>query len=58
MVSIAEKHQNTIDESVARIISRAGNSRGLEIADLRLRVSAALEKYVLRENENASNSRR
>lgn len=56
MVSIAEKHQNTIDESVARIISRAGNSRGLEIADLRLRVSAALEKYVLRENENASNA--
>ena len=56
MVSIAEKHQNTIDESVARIISRAGNSRGLEIADLRLRVSAALEKYLLRDNENASSA--
>ncbi|HMS39606.1 MAG TPA: sigma-70 family RNA polymerase sigma factor [Pyrinomonadaceae bacterium] len=54
MVSISEKHQNTITEATARIISRAANSRGLAIDDLRPRVSACLEKYVLRDNENAS----
>lgn len=56
MVSIAEKHQSTIEEATARIISRAGNSRGLEIADLRPRVEKALEKYLLRENENVANA--
>lgn len=56
MPVIAEKHQNTIDESVARLLSRAADSRRLEIADLRPRVSVALEKYLLRDNENASNA--
>lgn len=55
MSVIAEKHQNTIDESVARLLSRASDSRRLEIADLRPRISVALEKYLLRDNENASN---
>ncbi|MCD9185802.1 MAG: sigma-70 family RNA polymerase sigma factor [Pyrinomonadaceae bacterium] len=55
MSVIAEKHQNTIDESVARLLSRAENSRRLELADLRPRVSVALEKYLLRDHENASN---
>lgn len=55
MSVIAEKHQNTIDESVARLLSRAENSRRLELADLRPRVLVALEKYLLRDNENASN---
>ena len=54
MNSVAEKHQNTIDEAIARLISRAENSRGLEAKDLRLRVLSALEKYLLRDNENAS----
>lgn len=56
MPVIAEKHQNTIDESVARLLSRAADSRRLEIADLRPRVSVALEKYLFRDNENASNA--
>ncbi|CAN5325254.1 hypothetical protein BH10ACI1_BH10ACI1_00720 [soil metagenome] len=56
MVSIAEKHQSTIEEATARIISRAGNSRGLEIADVCPRVSSALEKYLLRDNENTSSA--
>ncbi len=53
MTSAAEKHQNTIDEAVARLISRAENSRGLAIADLRTRVDAALDKYLFKVDENA-----
>ncbi len=56
MVSISEKHQNTITEATARIISRAVNSRGLEIADLFPRVSRTLEKYVFSNDENASSA--
>lgn len=56
MPVIAEKHQNTIDESVARLLSRASDSRRLELADLRPRVSVALEKYLFRDNENSSNA--
>ncbi len=54
MSAIAEKHENTIDEAVARLISRAENSRRLEIADVRGRVEKSVEKYLLRDNENAS----
>ncbi len=54
MNSAAEKHQNTIDEAIARLISRADNSRGLAIADLRARVNAALGKYLFKADENAS----
>ncbi len=46
--------EKIVEEATARIISRAGNSRELEITDLSPRVSAALEKYLLRDNENAS----
>ncbi|MDQ2747903.1 MAG: hypothetical protein M3T96_11660, partial [Acidobacteriota bacterium] len=54
MNSAAEKHQNTIDEAMARLISRAENSRDLTIADLRARINAALVKYLFRADENAS----
>ena len=54
MNSAAEKHQKTIDEAIARLISRAENSRGLRIADLQTRVSAALTKYLFKLDENAS----
>jgi RNA polymerase sigma-70 factor (ECF subfamily) len=55
-MNFAEKHQNTINEAIARLISRAENSRGMEIKDLRPRVSAALEKYLFKVDENASNA--
>lgn len=42
-----------MDEAIARLLSRAENSRGLQVADLSERVSAAVEKYLLRDNENA-----
>ena len=54
MISIAEKHQNTVAEAIAQLISRAENSRGLQIKDLSARIFKSLEKYLWRDNENAS----
>ena len=48
MTSLGEKHATTIDEAVKRLISRAGNTRGIQAADLRPRVSSALEKYLFK----------
>ena len=56
MNATAEKYKNLIEESVARLLSRAENSRGLQIGDLSSRVGSALEKYLLRDNENASSA--
>ncbi len=50
----AEKHKITIEEATARLISRAVNSRELEIKDLQPRVASTLEKYLFKDNENAS----
>lgn len=55
-MSFAQKHQNTIDESIARLLSRAGNSRRLEIKDLQPRISATIEKYVFGDSPNATGS--
>ena len=56
MISAAEKHIKIVEESVAQIISRAENSRGLQVSDLSVRVVKSLEKYLLRDNENVSSS--
>jgi RNA polymerase sigma-70 factor len=56
MSLLAEKHKSTIDESIAHLISRAGDSRGLDSPDVWPRVGAAVEKYVLGADENASHS--
>ncbi len=56
MISAAEKYKNVIEESVAHLLSRAENSRGLQIDDLSARVVAALEKYLFKDNENASSA--
>ncbi|MGI9036905.1 MAG: sigma-70 family RNA polymerase sigma factor [Pyrinomonadaceae bacterium] len=53
-MSSAAKNQKTIEESAARLLSRATNSRRLKIGDLEPRISASVKKYVLRDNENAS----
>ncbi|MDQ3712786.1 MAG: sigma-70 family RNA polymerase sigma factor [Acidobacteriota bacterium] len=50
----AEKYQNTIDEAIARLTSRAENSRGLMAADLQPRIASALDKYLLRDNKTAT----
>jgi len=48
-----EKYRNQIEESIVRLLARANDLRRLEIADLRERVEKSIEKYVLRDNENA-----
>jgi RNA polymerase sigma-70 factor len=48
--------EQIIEESIARLISRAENPRGLKATDLRRRVVKAVEKYLLRESENTSNN--
>ena len=53
MISV-EKHQKTIDESIARLLFRAGNGRSLEVEDLRGRVEASVKKYVYGETANAN----
>ncbi|HEY0458335.1 MAG TPA: sigma-70 family RNA polymerase sigma factor [Pyrinomonadaceae bacterium] len=54
MTAAIEKHNTTIEESIARLISRAENSRGLAAIDVRPRVEKALDKYLFSDNENAS----
>ena len=49
-----EKYRNQIEESIARLLGRAVDSRRLETADLRERIEKSIEKYVLRDDENAS----
>ncbi len=51
----AEKYKATISEAIARLISRAENSRRLEIADLSPRINKSLEKYVFKMDESAGN---
>jgi len=54
MTALAEKHKNLLEESAARLLARAENSRGLETADIFARIEASTAKYVLRMDENAS----
>lgn len=56
MSLLAEKHKSTIDESIAHLLSRAGDARGLDAPDVWPRVSAAVEKYVLSADESASHA--
>ena len=55
-MSLAGTHQNTINESIARLLSRAANSRRLDSADLQPRVASSVEKYVLRDHDSASSA--
>ena len=53
MSPVPEKFVSTIEESIVHLVSRAANKRGLDANELRPRVMAAVEKYLLRHNENA-----
>jgi RNA polymerase sigma-70 factor (ECF subfamily) len=46
MAAATQKFLSTIDEAVARLISRAENTRGLPAGGLKPRVEAALQKYL------------
>jgi RNA polymerase sigma-70 factor (ECF subfamily) len=54
VTAVIEKHNTTIEESIARLLSRAENSRGLAADDLRPRIDKSLAKYLFRDNEKAS----
>ena len=54
MTAAIEKHNSTIEESIARLLTRAENTRGLAARDVRPRIDKALAKYLFRDNENAS----
>ena len=56
MASLAPKFSSTVEECVARFLSRAENSRGLKSADVEKRIAAGVEKYVLRNDENAGHA--
>lgn len=45
--------EKIVEESIARLISRADNARGLAAGDIRPRVERVLDKYLFKDNENA-----
>jgi RNA polymerase sigma-70 factor, ECF subfamily len=56
MLQAAEKHKSAVEDSVARLLSRAQNSRSLNPENVLPRVSATLEKYLLKDVPTASNA--
>ncbi len=56
MSAVPDKHKNTVREAIERMLSRAENARGLSGDDIAARVEGAVEKYLLRDNPNATNS--
>jgi RNA polymerase sigma-70 factor (ECF subfamily) len=53
MTGVPPKHQQTVDEAISLLISRASDARGLTSDDIRPRIASALGKYLLTENGNA-----
>ena len=56
MAFAVEQREKIIEESTARLLGRARNSRSLRVEDLRERIAASVEKYVLRDTPDASQS--
>ncbi|MCU0238614.1 MAG: sigma-70 family RNA polymerase sigma factor [Pyrinomonadaceae bacterium] len=52
MTALAEKNKSILQESVARLLARTQNARGLQIEDLQPRIEKSLNKYL----PNASNT--
>ncbi len=55
MSNRSEQIQNLLAEGAGRLLSRAADSRSLERESLVPRIKAAVEKYLLKDDENASN---
>lgn len=53
MATLAQKHKSTVEECIVRLIARAENARGLKKEELEPRIVAAVEKYVLRDDDDA-----
>ena len=56
MATLAQKHKSTVEECIVSLISRAENPRGLKKGDIRPRIVSAVEKYILRDDENAGHT--
>lgn len=56
MLQVDRKHNSVVEESVARLLARANDSRRLKSENVMPRVSATLEKYLLKDAPNASNA--
>lgn len=56
MLQVAEKHKTMVEESVTRLLARARDSRRLNAENVLPRVSATLEKYLLKDVPNPSNA--
>ncbi len=56
MATLAAKHKTTVEECIVRLLSRAENSRGLKSDDIKPRVVASVEKYVLKDDEKAGHN--
>lgn len=56
MLQVDRKHNSMVEESVARLLARANDSRRLKSENVMPRVSATLEKYLLKDVPNASNA--
>jgi RNA polymerase sigma-70 factor (ECF subfamily) len=56
MNSFAEKHKTIIEESIAHLLTRAENPRGMSADDLHPRICKSLGKYLFRDNENPAAS--
>jgi RNA polymerase sigma-70 factor (ECF subfamily) len=54
VTALNEKHRIAVEESIARLLARAENSRGLRAEDVFARVEKSLGKYLFKDNENAS----
>ncbi len=56
MNAIAENLQSTVTDAIERLLSRAGNSRGLRSSDISVRIHLCLGKYLLRDNARPEQS--
>jgi RNA polymerase sigma-70 factor (ECF subfamily) len=52
-MSVPAKHQQTVDEAISSLVSRAADPRGLTADELRPRVESALRKYIFNDNPDA-----
>jgi RNA polymerase sigma-70 factor (ECF subfamily) len=56
MTSLAPKHEPTVRECIARLLSRAENARGLKSEDIEPRITGAVQKYIFRDDETAGHA--
>ena len=53
-MTVSDKHRRAIDDAATRLISRAGNARGLGVEEIAGRVLPGVEKYLVRDTPNVS----